>query len=246
MSLSQEVCKFSLVLQSTKRPDHGNTCPSTGKTVGNANPEPTPAVQPWAAAATPDEGWTLTSWLPRAGSHTPDSPPRARTTKSVKPAGTHPPRTPLAPSQPGPSLPNCPRSAPASRLHSATSSLLAGLAAPPPQPRRPALGPPHPGRRPPAPAEAPGQAHGAVGPFAARSPPPPRPELPPRAPHPQPPPSPRSAAPGPLPLAGLPGGKGGRALHPGPQVAEGPVLGVPLLLPLHVVGVDGEIGRAHV
>lgn len=34
-----KVFKFSLAVQSTKRPDHGNTCPSTGKAVGNAVPQ---------------------------------------------------------------------------------------------------------------------------------------------------------------------------------------------------------------
>lgn len=95
----------------------------------NATPEPTPAAKP-RAAAIPDKEWTLSSRLPLAQSYTHDSPPPARTKKSVKPAEPHHPQAPLAPSQPG--LLNCSQSAPASRLHCATSSLHRSLSAPQP------------------------------------------------------------------------------------------------------------------
>lgn len=203
-------CKFSLALQSTKRPDHGNTCPSTGKAVGNASPEPVPAAQP-RTAAIPDPRWALTSRRPRQGPTPRPASRRLRGNLSSRPDPLSASRSRSFP--PGPRLPDCSRSAPASRLHSATSSLPAGLAAPPPPPRRPALGPPQDrSPRPPPPAHTPARRGFLRGP----TPPTPRPELPPRAPHPQPPPSPHSAVPGSLPSARLPGGKGGGALHPGP------------------------------
>ncbi|KAL0605688.1 Protein GVQW1 [Plecturocebus cupreus] len=109
---------------------------------------------------------------------------------------------PRAPARPGPGPPDRSPPAPASGLHSATSSLPGGLAAPPPPPSGLGSVVPAtaragaPGSRPPAPGPRPRPPPSGPAPAA------PRPELPPRAPRPQPPPSPCAAAPGPLPHAG--------------------------------------------
>lgn len=135
-------CKFSLARQSTKRPGYGNTCPRTGKTVSNATPWSPRRPRSLGLRRSGGRGWTpaLTA-APGRGSHTPDPIPGREpgnlssllgptlgTTLAPQPARLLPVRSGLP-------------------LHSATSSLLAGLAAPPPPPRRPALRPPPAGPR---------------------------------------------------------------------------------------------------
>ncbi|KAL0623378.1 hypothetical protein AAY473_006968 [Plecturocebus cupreus] len=186
-------------------------------------PAPKARLQRWG-----DKSWPLASRVRRTGSHTPGSPPDNQENCQ---AGTDPPSSdPRAPAQRGPRPPDRTPTAPASRLHSVTSSLPGGLEARPPSPS--SLGSAAPG-------------------AGAQLLPPARPRPFPRDPVPaarapasrSPPPASALASrgrSGPLPTAGYLEEGRRSEVPPGPQVAEGPVLRVRLLLPLHVVGVDAE------
>lgn len=109
MSPSQEGWKFLLALQSTKRPDNGNTCPRTGKAVGNATPSPRRPQR----SETKGGHLPHTRFLPQGLTSRLAS--GATTRKCVLPARTQPART----SRSSPSRPSRPEfwCAPASRLH---------------------------------------------------------------------------------------------------------------------------------
>ncbi|KAL0603093.1 LOW QUALITY PROTEIN: hypothetical protein AAY473_029310 [Plecturocebus cupreus] len=95
------------------------------------DPESVPAQSPGCSDG--GKRWPLAARVQRTGSHTPGPPPENQETCQ---AGWDPPSSnPCAPAQRGPRQPDRTRTAPASRLHSVTSSLPGDLEAPPPSPR---------------------------------------------------------------------------------------------------------------